>query len=242
MIGTKDDSIIYCWGNNDTFYYDSSYYLTLKEFIDFFELFKFKYHSISLKYGINVSYFDRRTDINEKDDISLNPNEIFGSMFYDSKNDVGGIPCYMYIKDTDESIKLNLQNNRYSPLIDMRCFYVSKKDKYAISLNLYTCNFFPQYLMWDNSESKDILVDNSDLFYLNTTRYNSYIRELKRLFKNLNITDYNFASGINEFSKDHSIHNKEELLKIGNEVIFYEDVYDLLKENERYKHFEEISL
>jgi hypothetical protein len=67
----------------------------------------------------------------------------------------------------------------------------------------------------------DNFVDNSELAYLNTPRLNSFLRDLKKLCFEYGATGFEFENlGLNDFCEDGVMFNGE--------VIYYEDVVDLL--------------
>lgn len=81
-------------------------------------------------------------------------------------------------------------------------------------------------------------VNNDDSYYLNTTRFNSFIRDICSLYSLIGV-------GMSFFSGDTAHPNDFEStingVKKGNEVIYYEDIYDMLPLEERYQPFEEIN-
>lgn len=111
--------------------------------------------------------------------------------------------------------------------------------EYYISLNT---NAFFSEIEGYNKEGK-ITINNSELAYLNTTRLNSYVREIQKLM-------IEFGLGKVEFSNTTEILNvgekskyyENEFLLVGDEVLFYEDVYDILPDECKYKPFEKIYL
>jgi|GEM_PF-1031147 len=101
------------------------------------------------------------------------------------------------------------------------------------------------FLMLDNKKTKKdkypFEIDNSELAYLNTPRLNSFIRDLRVLC---------FEFGANNFEMenlwDNDSNNPEYFSEDGvlfkAEVIYYEDIYDLLPEEHKIKEFEQIQL
>jgi hypothetical protein len=64
-------------------------------------------------------------------------------------------------------------------------------------------------------------IDNSELAYLNTPRLNSYLRELKKLCAEFKMNVFEFEDlGLEDFSENGVL--------LGNEVIYYEDIVDIL--------------
>ena len=69
-------------------------------------------------------------------------------------------------------------------------------------------------------------VDNSELAYLNTPRLNSFLRDLKKLCFEFGATDFEFENlGLNDFTENGILLNEE--------VIFYEDIVDILESHHR---------
>lgn len=71
-------------------------------------------------------------------------------------------------------------------------------------------------------------VNNSELAYLNTPRFNSFFRDFKKLC----------LSYGGEFSYEIEIYETEDLVSpdgilINNEIIYYEDIVDMLDEKYR---------
>lgn len=160
-------------------------------------------------------------------------------------------PCLMYAKRDND-----VQSDFYisvSPLSDF-------EGKGELVLNPYInhlCKVW-SYNKSDNSERSIIFyletdaffnelsnhsladnIDNSELAYFNTPRLNSFIRDMSALF---------FAFGAKTMAVDNLCEAVEagqsskfflnDFLRVGGEVIFYEDIYSLLPEAIRYKEFE----
>lgn len=75
---------------------------------------------------------------------------------------------------------------------------------------------------------KGYWIDNSDLAYLNSTRLNSFIRDLKKLCFDFYATDFEFENSGLEYFTENGV-------SLGKEIIFYEDIYDLLPEKHKYR-------
>lgn len=126
-------------------------------------------------------------------------------------------------------------------------FFTKIADINGISLESYyiglRTNAFFSVLETRNRNGDQIFIDNSELAYLNTTRLNSYIRDLTILI--FEFCDNEFA-----FSDEYPIYDKNGKSKlytgiyliIKDEVLFYEDVYELLSEEHKYKPFEQIQV
>lgn len=69
-------------------------------------------------------------------------------------------------------------------------------------------------------------IDNSDLAYLNTPRLNSFLRDLKKLCFEFGASDFEFEDlGLYDFCEDG--------VKFGEEVVYYEDIVEMLKPHQR---------
>lgn len=86
-----------------------------------------------------------------------------------------------------------------------------------------------------SNKNADFGVDNSETAYLNTPRFNSFLRDFMVLCFEYGATDFDFEKlGYENFS--------EQGILFGNEVVYYEDIYNLLPEEHKYKAFEEIQV
>ncbi|WBX98251.1 hypothetical protein [Chryseobacterium gambrini] len=78
-------------------------------------------------------------------------------------------------------------------------------------------------------------INNSDLAYLNTPRLNSFLRDLKILCFEFGASEFEFENlGLQDFNENGVFFNEE--------ILFYEDIYDLLPEEHKYKPFKEIQV
>lgn len=221
-----------------TFYFESSLLEDVKiEFVD-------SYSKISKKYGFGII-----SNLLEQEDSTyfentikeLDPRRFFARLFLDVGAKKVVFPCVWYHFNENNNAVCSMNSDKFNPLLEIECLYAPSILQYGLTFRLNECNFLPEYLIWDRHKSKERIVDNRDLYYLNTTRYNSYIREVKKLLKRIGITKSYFDALIGEFSKD-TYFNEEEFIKISGEVLYYEDVYNLLKDNEKYRSFEKFNL
>jgi hypothetical protein len=128
-------------------------------------------------------------------------------------------------------------------------FYKNRINEASIVLDFCTDLFFPKLNFgnkkvkkWtENEEIKNNGIDNSELAYLNTTRLNSFLRDLKNMC-------FEFGSSSVEFNDPESNypnHTKcfsENGVLFDDEIIYYEDIYDLLPEEYRCNKFEEVQV
>lgn len=234
----KDGELFAAWGY---YFNQENNYLkdNIKSFID-------KYLLITLKYGINLpslvnqcnnldikylkeQYFKSDkilTSLLLKKSYSDNLNENITTsyiFFKDEKNDIKG----MIYKELEFFIKI-ANNDELS----LKNYYIG----------LQTNTFFTELEEY-NEDGNIIYIDNSELSYLNTTRLNSYIRDLTLLM-------FEFGADEFDFSDEYQIYNEKGIselyddiyLKIKGEIVFYEDIYDLLPEEHQYKPFEDIKV
>lgn len=86
-----------------------------------------------------------------------------------------------------------------------------------------------------SNDNADILIDNSETAYLNTPRFNSFLRDFIILCFEYGATDV-------KFEKLHYENITEQGILFRNEIVYYEDIYDLLPEEHKYKPFKEINI
>ncbi|WP_133147505.1 hypothetical protein [Chryseobacterium aquaticum] len=86
-----------------------------------------------------------------------------------------------------------------------------------------------------DNDNADIIIDNSETAYLNTPRFNSFLRDFIILCFQYGATDF-------EFEKLRHENFSEQGILFGNEIVYYEDIYDLLPEEHQYKPFKEIQV
>lgn len=227
-----------------------------------------KYIKICIKYGINIPIdFCDGNDLDSIKDLffyrlnkTLNKDNEWYMLFklYNNGNMPHPIfPCLLYIKN-DKSIlsnnyigveKLttynqeNITKKDFSELIKIWTYINVDNTNPTITFYLNTNAFFSEFESYSHSQGKTILIDNSDLAYLNTTRFNSFIRDLTILFFEFGTKEFACDDLIQEYDeKGNSKHFRDIFLLVKDEVLFYEDIYDLLPEEHKYKPFEEIQI
>jgi hypothetical protein len=119
----------------------------------------------------------------------------------------------------------------------VRIHNVMKKDYYGLSIIIGSDCFYPE-LHPDNekvsmierqtNQSKDEKVDNSELSYLNTPRFNSFLRDLFVLCEKFGgeVTFENFL----ESDPQKPFYVIAKGILIDGEVLYYEDVEDILEQ------------
>ncbi|WP_288446744.1 hypothetical protein [Chryseobacterium culicis] len=221
-----------------------------------------KYIKICIKYGINIPIdFCDSNNLDIVKDLffyrlnkTLTKDKEWYMLFklYNNGNMLYPIfPCLLYIKNdknifSDNYIGVeelttynqeNITKKNFSELIKIWTYINVDDTNPTITFYLNTNAFFSELESYSYEQGKTILIDNSDLAYLNTTRFNSFIRDLTILFFEFGADEFDFSDekGISELYDDI-------YLKIKGEVVFYEDIYDLLPEEHKYKPFEEIKV
>lgn len=86
-----------------------------------------------------------------------------------------------------------------------------------------------------SNDNADVVIDNSETAYLNTPRFNSFLRDFIVLCFQYGATDF-------KFEKLRHENFSEQGILFGSEIVYYEDIYDLLPEEHKYKPFEEIQV
>lgn len=249
------------WG----FYWsEKSMFRILENKLTFIE----KYIKICIKYGINIPidfcdgndldgvkdlFFYRlnKTLIKDKEWYMLFKLYNKGNMSYPI------FPCLLYIKN-DKSIysdnyigveELTIYNQEniikkdFSELIKIWAYINEDDTNPTITFYLNTNAFFSEFESYSYSQGKIIPIDNSDLAFLNTTRFNSFMRDLTILFFEFGAKEFAFDDLIQEYDdKGNSKYFKDIFLLVKGEVLFYEDIHDLLPEEHKYKPFEEIQI
>jgi hypothetical protein len=210
-------------------------------FLDKIVLFAWNYKCLSDKFGIATSvkplksidcieadyklYKDRFDDIRYHNPLTLmhtyNNTWVFPSILFTNIKERAEI-----IVSIDPIIKLE-------ELKDSQCACAPIKIALDIGLNGIQLYYYIDndiFNLWiDNKKTKrdpeiggkNLWVDNSELAYLNTPRLNSFLRDLKKLCFEYGATGFEFENlGLNDFCEDGVMFNGE--------VIYYEDVVDLL--------------
>ncbi|ANF52036.1 hypothetical protein A0O34_16610 [Chryseobacterium glaciei] len=120
---------------------------------------------------------------------------------------------------------LNMNDNFYAEPTTILFF----KNYFFLTFNADT--FFDE-LSNDNS---DVIIDNSETAYLNTPRFNSFLRDFIILCFEYGATDFEFD--------DLEYENiSEQGILFDNGIVYYEDIYDSLPEEHKYRPFKEIQV
>ncbi len=213
------------WG----WYFDNPMNLTL-DAVDFFR----KFILISLKYGINLSTFGKSYDLNSFENVDILVEKIVSTVENCEGNEILKIISRnFYSKELSASVfssvyysnqTLDQKASKIDDTFSMFFCTTKENELYSFYYNLRTDIFYPI---------------NDDILILNTTRFNSYIRSLHQLMKFYDVTLFDFSLG--EENLNSEIDNKGYILH-KNECLFYEDVYDLLQRNQKYKLFEKVNI
>jgi len=85
------------------------------------------------------------------------------------------------------------------------------------------------------NKKTNLNIDNLETANLNTPRFNSFLRDFIILCFEYGATDFEFD--------DLEYENiSEQGILFGNEIVYYEDIYDSLPEEHKYKPFKEIQV
>jgi len=242
------------------------------ENIDYSKYYSFffnTYYKLTHKYRILIPYYDAVNNSFEKGDIlnlleRKNPNKLFGlADLYNRVTALGErgemiFPTELFLsknntiyldKVTNIHPLKNINNDLCVGNEPVRFPNLNPTTKKMLPLSrikVCTDAFFTEltngnihnndlYAEKHNSLNQDSIscINNSELAYLNTTRFNSFLRDLKKL---------NFFCGA-EFSYEGwpDFTSKDGFFLDG-EIIYYEDIYDLLPEQLKVKQYEEIKI
>ena len=205
--------------------------------IDVVSEFYEKYHLLTIKYKIlscfNLSYVSNLSDFYKVSERKL----VFPSLLFIKK---GNKIKKEVIIDVNELYGLDhyeIANSsyHYNEPINIVEFGKKENNKYLNDIYIYIKSdvFFQSLFNRKTYRSVNDLIkingiDNSELVYLNTPRFNSFFRDFKNLC---------FSYGA-EFSYEIDIYETEDLVSpegifIDGEVIYYEDIVDMLDEEYR---------
>lgn len=212
-------------------------------------IFLMKYILITLKYGINIPY--KLTDSNEKKlsqflealldkhKGSFIKNKFVAAFrdlyFFDEKFHIYSI---MYMQASRTGIKCAV-HSEFPELFHVQAY---NADDYSLCRYyfLLTCDAFLTKLRNSRVRSFNIdYIDNSELAYMNTTRLNSYIRDVTILMFENGAKKFAYSDYYGKDTKGNSSTMEGPYLKIEDEILFYEDVYSLLPDDNKYRRFEE---
>jgi len=224
--------------------------------------FIWKYVQMCFKYGINVptNYHESIQKIvavaNTKTlNQSISQWYILHNLYVNERIDYPCFTCLMYVKNganitqdyyvgVEQLTKHSKEYFGEKDFSDMVRIWTYLDSKYlgSIIFSLESDAFFSKLetYNWNGERNK---IDNSDLAFLNATRLNSYIRDLTILMFEFGARKFSFDDLIQVYDeKRNSKYFGDTYLLINDEVLFYEDIYDLLPEEHKYKPFEEIEL
>ncbi len=232
-----DGEIFASWG----FYFKEETFLA-----DNIPLFLEKYLAITLKYGINLpslavenETFDleRLKESYLKKDNPLRDLLLKRSLS-ESLDKYITMSCVFFKNEEKEIVKTVYKKLDFFSVIadfDEKCL----KNYY---MSLQTNAFFSR-LETFNSNGESSFIDNSELAYLNTTRLNSYLRDLAILMFEFGESECSFSDDYQDYDENgKSTCFEDFFLLVNGDIIFYEDVYDLLPEEQMYKPFETIKV
>jgi hypothetical protein len=217
-----------------------------------------KYYSLTHKYGILLPTLDFFKETNKIEDvvnyIYLKPDEggmakwfrLRSMYFVDFLNTVV-YPSLIFLYDDFGHIKREILvdvhkttsiNNIDTKWLDEPLYVSASVNNRIIALEIALRSniFFEDVPYYNEDEKKMEWADNSELAYLNTTRLNSFIREFKNLCFEFG------ATTLTHYPQRGDIDVSENGVLIKKEIIYYEDIYDLLPNEHKYKPFEEIQV
>jgi|GEM_PF-4010979 len=211
------------------------------------EKFLHEYISIAFKYGFNipiVAFEENISDIKTIASKIVGQGEDFQKWsinirgnYYSKKYKKHIFPSYMFVNDDKGDVEkiINSNDSLFQILAS-----VNTDNIYNIYFELQSEAFFDE--IWNSKTYKNNLkgVDNSNLAILNTTRLNSYIRALSILFSNYGAISESFSNIYEGETNGDSKYFEGKYFKINNEVLFYEDVFDLLPKKHKHLGFTDI--
>ncbi|WP_375604933.1 hypothetical protein [Flavobacterium davisii] len=186
------------------------------------------YIEIAVKYKIAVP-------VNDLNDLVIQSMSLYP--LYQKDNNNYYYPTYLFINPNDKIAQKIISINPLIPIensfekssshgsIPIRVELLKREDK--LELLCYLDNdVFNLGLENNKCREFEYPVDNSELAYLNTPRLNSFLRDLKKLCFEYGATEFEFENlGLNDFCEDGVMFNGE--------VIYYEDIVDLLEPHHR---------
>lgn len=184
---------------------------------------------------VNISYLIE----NEK---TIFPNDWINFSFNKLYSYSNGLlyKSVLFVSKNDELISRQIVNTDL--LMTYEDFFKESDNAYAEPVTiLFFKNYF--YITFNsdaffeklNNRKTNGEIDNSETAYLNTPRFNSFLRDFIILCFQYGATDF-------EFEKLGYENISEKGVLFGNEIVYYEDIYDLLPEEHKYKLFEEVQV
>lgn len=215
-----------CWWN-----FNWSNQRSKEHLLKFFKDFVFEYIKLTKKYKILIPIYN----------IKLNNFTNLNQLYNDDQSGNFFYKCLLFTYNEDMHIELKEVNdvNKYDansirePLYIWNRMFSDSENLPYIYINISSDVFFPNlnnHKTW-NSENESIKkngIDNSELAYLNTPRFNSFFRDFKKLC---------ISYGA-EFSYEINVYDTEDLVSpdgifLDEEIIYYEDIVDILDEKYR---------
>lgn len=213
------------------------------------------YILITLKYGIlipirlisnSISNINIEIERILKMQENVNMEFCFNQLYL--LNDDCIYSCLLYTQRDDGIIKI--ENIVNTDLLYTYTDILKGKDAYGEAVKIYFLNNeFHIFNASDallfslfNTKTNFDTIDNSDTAYLNTTRYNSFLRDFLLLCYKYGATEVLYDNFDDSRSNNGIEHYSKKGILCNNEIIYYENVYDLIPVKYRYKLFEEISL
>ena len=212
--------------------------------------FLFEYMMLTIKYGMAIPNFidlevikieDKVREVLKKN-ISKYPDnwmDFHFNILYSNSYELFN-SSILFIKRNGDILKERIVNVDFLYNYDEVIKDPQKMFAYPIKINFskdyiylsITNDVF--FLELDNKKCKDFdyPVENSELAYLNTPRLNSFLRDLKNLCFKYGATDFEFYNLHDDNSKEPKYFSQKGIL-FNNEVLYYEDVYDLLDKKYR---------
>lgn len=255
MENQKENSSEFWMGSND--YGSWNIYWNTKEaqndlFINRKDFFN-KYYLLTQKYGLLLPTLDFFREKNKTIDIVdyiFQQPDVGGvvkwlrllNMYYVDFLNILAYPSVLFFKDKKGNIKNeilvdinrmtnvnNIDNNALDEPLKISV-WVSEKS-ISIDINLKSNAFFEKITKRDNT-----LIDNLELAYLNTPRLNSFLRDFTSICFEFGATNLEFFSELGEKQVSTSG------IFLQKEILFYEDIFNLINKEYQYDNFEKIHL
>ena len=261
MVGkVKDSSKYWLDWDYDTINYHISWDknqvgFLLKNQVDFL----LKYTLLTFKYGICVIPFENINVVELRGEIERTVSfkkfstntwiPLCFNALYEKYNYIK--PSYLFLGEKKELFNivnlpllltfeevLNKRNNEsdYGYPVGIEFFQDS------LSIN-FTSNALLPILYGQKTGWETRYIDNSDLAYLNGTRFNSFLRDLKILCFQYGATKLKHREDYLDYIIPNPLKiNSEEGILFGDEVLYYEDIYEILPKRYKFTPFKEVQL
>lgn len=206
-----------------------------------------EYISISNKYGIGMPWNNMELSKKKDNMTPLEMKSIFNG-FFAYNNFTMYIPSNLFIYKNNEIVveeiidtnslttlkdAIKTKKKFCHPPLSIRCF--ASDLFFGLQLSISNDVFFSKL---DNSKTKafftektsSVQVDNSELAVLNTSRLNSYLRDLKQLCLSFGLSDFIYNNSY-DLDGTNLPHFSENGVLVDNSLIFYEDYQSLFPIN-----------